>query len=102
VAWWGLEAESAWWCVGFDVISHTVDDDVVVVPAEGGEVVGICASALGPGDVVVGLEPVAGDASVGCAAAVAVEDESPKFGWDDPAGSSYCEWLSVGGVDVFD
>ncbi len=75
---------------------------MVVVPAEGGEVVGVGCPVLGPGGLVVGLEPVAADASVGCASSVTVEDCPAEFGWDDPGGPSYCEWLSVGGVDVFD
>ena len=57
-----------------------VDDYVVVKPTECGEVVGIGGSALGPGDGVVGLEPIAAGAAVGCASAVSVEDCSPEFG----------------------
>ena len=62
---------------------------MVVVPAEGGEVVGVGCPVLGPGEFVVGLEPVAGDASVGAASSVAVEDGPAEFGWDDPGGPSY-------------
>ena len=81
-----LEAESSGRGGWLDGVAHTVDDDMVVKPTEGGEVVGVGCSALGPGLAVVGLEPVAGDTSVCCASSIAVEDESPKFGWDDPGG----------------
>ena len=75
---------------------------MVVKPTEGGEVVGVGCSALGPGDTVVGLEPVAAGAAVCCASSVAVEDGSAEFGWDDPAGSSGGEGLSVVEGEVFD
>ena len=97
-----MEAESLGWCVGGYLVAHAVDDDMVVKPTQCGEVVRLRLPALGPGDAVVGLEPVAGDTAVGCAASVTVEDEPFEFGWDDPARSSHCEWGSVGGVDVFD
>ncbi len=75
---------------------------MVVVPAEGGEVVGVGCPVLGPGGLVVGLEPISGDAAVGAASSVTPEDGPAEFGWDNPACPSYCEWLSVYGVDVFD
>ena len=75
---------------------------MMVVPTQCGEIVWVGSPALGPGDTVVGLEPVSGDTSVGCAATIPVEDESSKFGWDDPGGPSHTQRLSVGGVDVFD
>ena len=68
-----LEAESAWWGVWFDLISHLVDDDMVMKaspsarfdfcfaedrPVEGDEVVGVGSAALGPGDLGVGLKPI--------------------------------------------
>lgn len=48
-----------------------VDNDVVVEPAQGGEVVGVGSAAVRGLNNVVGLEPIAGGAAVGRAAAVA-------------------------------
>ena len=97
-----LEAESSGRGGWLDGVAHTVDDDVVVVPAEGGEVVGVGSTVLGPGGLVVGLEPISADASVCAASSVTVEDCPAEFGWDDPSCPSDCEWLFVVGVDVFD
>jgi len=58
------------WRVRVQVIAHGVDDDMVMKPADGCEVVGFCDTALGEGGDVVGLEPVAGRAAVDGAAAV--------------------------------
>ena len=48
---------------GVDPVAVSVDGDVVVVPAEGYQVVGIMVAAVGPLLDVVGLEPVAAVAS---------------------------------------
>ena len=101
VAWWLLEAESAWWGIGNDLIAHLVDHDVVVEPTECREVLGIRPAALRPGDLVVWLEPVAAGAAVCCASAIPVEDSSAEFGWDDPGSSSCCQGLTVVEADVF-
>jgi hypothetical protein len=70
---WSEEASWVWWGVGVDFVAFAVDDDVVVVPAEGGEVVGVGGAALAPGDDVVRFEAVAAGTAVGGAdAAVAV------------------------------
>lgn len=45
---------------GFELVLAAVDDDVVVVPAEGDKVVGVVAAVVGARDDVVGLETVAG------------------------------------------
>jgi hypothetical protein len=84
------------------VISHLVDDHMVMKPAEGDQVVGIGSAALRPGNFVVWLEPVPAGAAVCCASAVAVEDGSAEFGWDDPAGPSDGQRLSVVDGDGFD
>jgi hypothetical protein len=49
---------------GVDPVAEAVDGDVVVVPAQGGEVVGIVVAAVGTLADVVGLEPVAAVASL--------------------------------------
>jgi hypothetical protein len=63
--------------MGVDDVSPLVDDDVVVVPTEGYEIVGVGGSTLGPGGDVVDLEPISAVAGVGSALiVVAVEDGS--------------------------
>jgi hypothetical protein len=70
-----VESDASVFGVGVGLEALLVDDDVVVVPAEGDEIVWVCWSALAPGCDVVGLEPVAGVAAVCCAGVVvAVED----------------------------
>ena len=49
--------------LGVDLVAEAVDGDVVVVPAEGDEVVGVVVAAVGTLADVVGLEPVAAVAS---------------------------------------
>jgi hypothetical protein len=50
--------------LGVDLVAEAVDGDVVVVPAEGDEVVGVVVAAVGTLADVVGLEPVAAVASL--------------------------------------
>jgi hypothetical protein len=40
------ESSAVWWAGGIEVVAHGVDDDMVVVPAKGGEVVRLGLSAL--------------------------------------------------------
>jgi len=49
---------------GVDPVAESVDGDVVVVPAEGDQVVGVVVAAVGSWADVVGLEPVAAVASL--------------------------------------
>ena len=77
-----LEASALGWAGGVDGVAVSVDEVVVVVPAEGGEVVGVVVPRGGvPGDVV-GLESVAGLAAVGGAGLVSGEDVASEAGWD--------------------
>jgi hypothetical protein len=76
-----------------------VDDDVVVVPAKGGEVVCVGGAALAPGGDVVGLEAVAAGAAVGGAdPAVAVQDVAAESWAHDPAAASDVERDTVLGA----
>jgi hypothetical protein len=45
---WSVESSSLGWCFGVDGEAFGVDDDVVVEPAQGGEVVGVGDAAVGP------------------------------------------------------
>jgi hypothetical protein len=56
--------------------SLLVDDDLMVEPAEGDQIVGVCASVLAPGDEMVDLESMVAGTAVGpTGEPVAVEDE---------------------------
>ena len=86
------------WAVWVDVVAVAVDNDVMVEPTQGGQVVWIVSTALAAGDDVVGLEPVAGSATVGCACpTVAMEDESSQLAWDGAGGGSYRQRCPVCG-----
>jgi hypothetical protein len=54
-----------------------VDDDVVVVPAEGDQIVRVSGPSLAPGGDVVDLEPVSAVAAVGGAPVVVAVDDGP-------------------------
>ena len=60
--------------------SVSVDSCVVVVPAEGGEVVGLVGSALGAGDHMVDFEPVGAAAGVDDASVVSGQHRSAQAG----------------------
>jgi hypothetical protein len=54
-----------------------VDDGLMVVPAEGDQIVRVGGSALAPGDEMVDLESMAAGTAVGLAGEpITVEDES--------------------------
>ncbi len=57
------EASSVGWAVGVEGHAHLVDGDVVVVPAEGDEIVGIVSPVVVALLDVVGLESVAAGAA---------------------------------------
>ena len=77
--------------VGVDPESHLVDGDVMVIPAEGDEVVRFVVAAPGPLVDVVGLEPVAASASFdGTLPLVPPQDIAPDDGGDG------CPHIGVG------
>ena len=98
------ESSSLRWGGEVDPIPVPVDDHVMVVPTKRCEVVGVMGSTLGAGGEVVGLEPVAGPATVsGAGASVPVEDEPSQFGWDGAGGGSDGERIALrGGGEDFD
>ncbi len=74
------EAASLGWGVRVDVEAFAVNNDVVVVPAEDGEVVRVGAAAMAPGGDVVRLKAIPGGATVGSACpAVAMQDETAQL-----------------------
>ena len=60
--------------------SVSVYGDVVVVPAEGGEVAGLVGSALGAENHMVDFEPVGAVAGVDDASVVSGQDRSAQAG----------------------
>jgi len=52
------ESPTVWWVACVEGESGLVDCDVVVEPAEGGEVLGVVAAVIGSVFDVVGLEPI--------------------------------------------
>ena len=52
------------WRLGVEAVSGAVDGDVVVIPAQSGQVGWVVRTALRSGDHMVGLEPVPGSATV--------------------------------------
>jgi hypothetical protein len=56
--------------------SLLMDDDLMVIPAQGDEIVRVCGPALAPGDEMVDLESMVAGTSVGPAGeSITVEDE---------------------------
>ena len=95
---WFVESSSLGWCCRVDGVSASVDDDVVVEPAQGREVVGVGWSAVRPGCDVVCLEAVSADAALnGAHRAVTVQHVSSESGWDGPGSASHAEWCAVFG-----
>jgi len=74
----------------------------MVEPTKGDQVVGICGPALGPGNPMMGLQPVATGATIGRASSIPEEDEAAKFGRDDPGGMSHCQRLIIFDGDLLD
>jgi hypothetical protein len=56
--------------------------DVMVIPTEGDQVVGVRSAPLRPGDDMVYLESVPGIISFHRATTIAFEDVVSQFGWD--------------------
>jgi len=81
------------------LVAPSVDGDVVVPPAEGGEVFEVVGASLAAGNDVVDFEAVSGSASVDGAPSVSAENEASEFGGYDPGGWSDGEGSAGLGVD---
>ena len=75
--------------VGVDAVSPVVDGDVMVPPAQRGEVLNVMSASLATGDNVVDLEPVAALASINGAAPVTIKDKTAYFGGNHPGGGTH-------------
>ena len=96
------EPAAVWWCVGVDAMPFAVDGDVVVVPAEGGEVGGGVVASLASWCHMVGLEAVAAAAGVDDAFAVSGEYGSAEPFGDLTPGRFDVHYLAVCDGDGFD
>lgn len=74
-----------WWAAGVELVAVGVDRNVVVVPAQGGEVVRIMAAAVGPRGDVVRLQAVPAHASIDGAVFVSEQDTVTGC-WRDGSG----------------
>ena len=83
--------------LGVDPETQLVDGDVVVVPAEGDEVVGVVVAAVGSLPDVVGLEPVGAVASFDGALPLI----SPLHVAADVAGDGFSHIRIGDGVEAF-
>ena len=82
---WAEESSPLGWRFRVDAVAHPVDHDVMVEPAQGGEIGGVVVAAVGSPSYVVGLEPVVARAAVGGAgSAVSVQHEPAYRRWDRP------------------
>ena len=77
-------------------------DDMVMEPAEGGEVVGVVISALGPGAHVVGLEPIPAVTAIDGAATVTPAHETANRWWYRSGHVRCRDGFSVGKTDNLD
>ena len=81
------EPTAVGWRIRVDHVAGAVDGDVVVVPADGREVVGIVRAAPRPRYDVVGLEAIARPASIDGAAAISLGDDGSDARRDGPGRS---------------
>ena len=85
-----------------DAIAKSVNDNVMMKPTEGCQVVRIGDAALGPRDLVVDLEPVPAGTAIGSASSVSVKDEASQPIGNDPAPTTHGEGLPIDGADQFE
>lgn len=76
------ESSAVWGRTRIEVIPHAVNHNVVVEPAEGGEVVDFGGTALRERHDVMRLEPIAAGTAVDDTSLVSPEDEPFEPGWD--------------------
>ena len=92
------ESASLGWGGGVDRKASSMDHDMVVEPAQGGEVLCVGCSAVGPGHDVMRLEPVPADTALGGAnTAVTGEDETSESGWNGTTPTSHVHRYTVFG-----
>jgi hypothetical protein len=88
--------------LGVDPVGEAVDGDVVVVPAEGDEVVGVVVAAVGTLADVVGLEPVAAVAIDGALVLVSPGDVAVDVAGDGFSPIRICHRVEAVGDDEAD
>jgi len=63
-----------------------MDSDVVMPPAQRGEVLRIMGTATGPSDDVMDLKAVAAVTTINHTTAVTRQNKTPHLGWNNPGG----------------
>ena len=86
---WGDDASAFGWAGGIDAVSATVDSNVVMPPAQRGEVLHVMGASLAAGNNVVDLEPVAAPASINSATPVTKQHETSYFGRNHPTSGTH-------------
>ena len=86
---WGDDTPSFGGTGGINAISATVDGDVVVPPAQRGEVPNIMGASLATGNNMVDLEPIAANASINSATPITKQNEASYFGRNHPSSGAH-------------
>ena len=97
---WVEESSALGWGFGVDAVALAVDHDLVVEPAQGGEVLGIRPAVVGPRDRCGGSAGGTGRCSLRWCSRVASRCRMNRreAGWDDPGAASEGEGLPVSGA----
>ena len=82
-----------------DLETFAVYRDVVVIPADGDQIVRIGLSTVGPGEDMMYLEPITERAAFHGAASITVEDMTSEFPAHGPGSASQIERFVLGATD---
>jgi hypothetical protein len=86
-----------------DLEAFAVYGDVVVIPAEGDQIVGIGLSTVGPGDDMVDLQAITEGTAVDSATSVTVENMPSQVSAHGSGSASQVEWFAfLGEADQID
>ncbi len=86
---WGDDASSLGGTGGINTVSATVNGNVVVPPAQRGEVLHVVGASLAAGNNMVDLEPVTAPASINSATPVTKQNEASYFGGNHPCSGTH-------------
>ncbi len=85
----GDDASSLGGTGGINPVTATVNGNVVVPPAQRGEVLHVMGASLAAGNDVVDLEPVAAPTSINSATVVTKQHETSYFGRNHPSSGTH-------------
>ena len=75
--------------MGVDAVSATVNTNLVMPPAQRGEVLNVMSAAFTSGDYVVDLEPVTAPTAINSATPVTKQHETSYFGGNHPPSGTH-------------